>query len=224
MPSARRAPVTPSRVLRATTAIMPMPRFQVPSDLRGDPGPDRPAPGTPAAGSRSSGRARPTTPRQHAREVRRDAAAGHVAERVHRARSARRAAAGAVRCRAGSARAAPRPRRRRSRPSESGMPTPRLARMWRTSEKPLLCSPDEAIATTTSPCCTRSGPSTRIRLDRTDRGAGDVVVVRAEQTRVLGGLAADERGAGLEHSRARCRRRCRRCARARPCRRRCSRS
>ena len=36
-----------------------------------------------------------------------------------------------------------------------------------------------------------------VGLDDPGRGAGHVVVVRAEQTRVLGGLAADQRGAGL---------------------------
>ena len=44
-----------------------------------------------------------------------------------------------------------------------------------------------------------------IRLDHADRGTGDVVVVRAEQPGVLGGLAADERGAGRGAGVARCR-------------------
>jgi hypothetical protein len=39
------------------------------------------------------------------------------------------------------------------------------------------------------------GPST-VRLDDAGRRARDVVVVHAEQARVLGRLAADERGAG----------------------------
>ena len=48
-------------------------------------------------------------------------------------------------------------------------------------------------------------PSSGIRLDRADGGTGDVVVVRPEQPGMLGGLAADERGAGRRRRRGRCR-------------------
>ena len=69
--------------------------------------------------------------------------------------------------------------------------------MLRTSEKPLECRPDDAIAITTSPSATRCGAEQRIRLHRADGGTRDVVVVRPEQPGMLRGLAADERGAGL---------------------------
>ena len=49
------------------------------------------------------------------------------------------------------------------------------------------------------PSRTRSGAEQPVGLDDTRAGAGDVVLVRAEQARVLGGLAADQRAAG-EHA------------------------
>ena len=58
------------------------------------------------------------------------------------------------------------------------------------------CSPEERIATATSPVRTRSGPSICVRLDHAGPGAGDVVLVRRQQPRVLGRLAAHEGAAG----------------------------
>ena len=71
---------------------------------------------------------------------------------------------------------------------------------------------------------TRCGAEHVVGLDHADRGARDVVLVGAEQARVLRGLAADQGAAGARARRGDARRRWRRSARARPCRRRCSRS
>ena len=54
-----------------------------------------------------------------------------------------------------------------------------------------------AMARTTSPVPTRSAPRSGVGLDGAGGGAGDVVVVDAEEAGVLGGLAADEGGAGV---------------------------
>ena len=59
---------------------------------------------------------------------------------------------------------------------------------------------DDAIAITTSPAATRSGPSSVVGLDDAAPVAGDVVLVGRQQARVLGGLAADQRAAGLRRS------------------------
>ena len=59
---------------------------------------------------------------------------------------------------------------------------------------------EASIATTTSPGRTRPGPSSCVGLDHAGGRAGDVVLVGAEQAGVLGGLAADQRAAGLARS------------------------
>ena len=56
------------------------------------------------------------------------------------------------------------------------------------------------------------GAEDAVGLDDAGRRAGDVVVVDAEEARVLGGLAADECGAGLGAAPRDAARRCRRCA------------
>ena len=58
------------------------------------------------------------------------------------------------------------------------------------------------MASTTSPGRTRSAPRICVPLDDAGGGAGDVVLVGSEQPRVLGGLAADQRAAGLAHASA----------------------
>ncbi len=54
------------------------------------------------------------------------------------------------------------------------------------------------MATTTSPGRTRSGTEQPVGLDDARGGAGDVVLVGGQQAGVLGGLAADQRAAGLD--------------------------
>ena len=60
------------------------------------------------------------------------------------------------------------------------------------------CRPLDAIAITTSPGRTRPGPSSSAGLDDAGGRAGDVVLVGLQQAGVLGGLAADQRAAGLD--------------------------
>ena len=59
------------------------------------------------------------------------------------------------------------------------------------------CRPLEASASTTSPVAHAVGAEDAVGLDDAGRRARDVVVVDAEESGVLGGLAADEGGAGL---------------------------
>ena len=77
-------------------------------------------------------------------------------------------------------------------------------------------------ATSTSPGRTRSGPQHRVGLDDPDAGGRQVVAAVRHQARVLGGLAAQQRAAGLPAAVGDARDDRRDLLRARACRRRCS--
>ena len=137
---------------------------------------------------------------QHAGEVRGDAAAGDVRERVHGSREpvVARGGARAARCRAASARGAPRPTSCRARARH---PCSRQAALGEDVPHEREAVGVQARSTrsrsTASPSRTRSAPSSAIGLDDADRGAGHVVVVGTHEAGVLGRLAADECGARL---------------------------
>ena len=69
--------------------------------------------------------------------------------------------------------------------------------MRRASEYPLLCSPVDAIATTASPELHAMGAEHLVAVDDADAEPGEVVLVGRHHAGVLGGLAADQRAAGL---------------------------
>ena len=154
----------------------------------------------------------PRALRQHAREVGGDAAAGDVAERVHAVavvgdQAQQRTRVEARRLEQGLA-----PRRAEvggvvavlDAGAGDDVPHQRVAVgvQARARQRQHDVSAADAV-----------GAEQAVGLDHAGRGAGDVVVVDAQEARVLGGLAADERGAGLGAAGARCRGRCRRCAR-----------
>ena len=184
----------------ATTATMPTPMLSVRSSSSARHAAEaadqrrRPAPA-----SRWRGRATRVEPGgQDPGEVGRQPAAGDVAKRVHvrpRVRGERQAVAGR---RSGWARAAPRRACGRA-PSTCAVQRPagraEAARAGPASSR-WSAGRDEAMAITTSPARTRSGPSRSSASTTPGAGAGDVVLVGAEQPRVLGGLAADQRAAG----------------------------
>ena len=163
---------------------------------------------------------------QHPRQVGGEPAAGDVAERVH-VDSARRAPApGSRGRRCGSARAAPRRACGRAR-RRAGRGASRAGAQQHV--------PDQRVAVGVQPAAAAwrrrrrrrapaPAPSSVVGLDDPGARAGHVVLVGRQQAGVLGGLAADQRAAGLRGSPRRCRRRSPRSARGRPCRRRCSRS
>ncbi len=165
----------------------------------------------------------PRALREHAGEVRRDAAAGHVAECVDAARDAADQAQErrGVQARGLEERLAPR------RAEVGGVvavldagaghdvPHERVAVRVQSAAREREHDVARAHAV---------GAEDAVGLDDAGRGARDVVVVDAEKAR--GARRSRRRRARFRSrgSRARCRRRCRRCARGRPCRTRCSRS
>ena len=121
--------------------------------------------------------------------------------------------------RSGRASAAPRrasparaPARRRSRRSAASVAQRQLqlllvrprevevascATSARTSEKPFAWRPVEASPTIASPARAADPSSSRSRSTTPTQKPGEVELVRLHEPRVLGGLAADERAAGL---------------------------
>ncbi len=205
-PSARRAgPVrqrcrVPSvRDPWATTATIPTPRLKVTSisarrsRQSRDQVEDRlRRPGRPVDHGGEAGR-------QHPSEVGREAAAGDVRERMHvgtggQSQAVARVDPGGRQQLVGEGTAAELRRRSDQRTARCS------SRTWRTSENPLACRPDEPSAMSASPAQTRCGAEHRVGVHHADPGAGDVVLVRAHHARVLGGLAADQRAAGLHAS------------------------
>ena len=161
--------------------------------------------------------------RQHAGQVVRQPTSGDVRHGVQ-SRS-RRPAAGRAACRGGWARAAPRPACGRAR-RRDGRATSRLVRAARDGRGSSRWSAGRRTPSrsTGRPARPGRGPARSVGLDHSGRRAGHVVLVRREQPGVLRCLAADEGAAG-GHARLRdALARWPRSARARPCRRRCSRS
>ena len=108
-----------------------------------------------------------------------------------------RAAPGSRARRSGSARAAPRPASGRARRPRGPAPSrPGVSSTWRTSEYPLECSPLERHRDHHVAGADPVGAEQPVGLDDAGAGAGHVVLVRPQQPRVLGGLAADQRAAG----------------------------
>ncbi len=75
--------------------------------------------------------------------------------------------------------------------------TPDCSTTLRTSEKPFECTPDEASPITTSPAAMSRRWQKRPAFGCADRKAGKVIVAVLVEARHLGGLAADQRAAGL---------------------------
>ena len=80
------------------------------------------------------------------------------------------------------------------------------------------------MASTTSPAHHALRTQDLVPFHNPRRGAGKVVVVGSEQSRMLRGLAAEQRATGLAARHGDALARWRQCVLDRPCRRRCSRS
>ena len=187
----------------ATTATMPMPQLKVLSiSASADPGgrASQAKTGGSVQASRSTSAPRPVG--QHPRQVLGQPAAGDVGEAVHARRPAAPRAPGARRSASASSSAAPSspaPKGRGRRPRRA----PSASTTRRTRLKPFECTPLEARPSSTSPAATPRG-SARAALHRADREAREVEVAAGVHPRHLGGLAADQRRAGLGAAARRC--------------------
>ena len=86
--------------------------------------------------------------------------------------------------------------RARTAPAPS-QDSPDAPTIRRTSEKPFECTPEEGRPRSTSPGAMSGARQERAALGRADREAGEVVVAAGVEPGHLGGLAADQRAAGL---------------------------